>query len=789
MVKVLDHKLLRDLMRLKGQALTIALVVAVGVANYITLKSAWRALGDSKVAYYEKYRFADVFARLKRAPDSVADRLHEIPGVASVYPRVVEEVLLPMGDMVTPAHGQIISLPAHGRSPLNDVYVKSGRFPEPGRGDEVLVYEPFAKEHGLLPGSTIPAILNGKLHELIVVGLALSPEYVFAIEPNGITSDDERFAPMWMSRDAIAAAFQMEGAFNDLVLRLDPEADERAVLIAIDRTLAPYGGLGAYGRDLQVSNSILEGELAQIEAEVVFLPGAFLAVAAFLLNVVFSRMVTLQRGQIAVIKAVGYGNSAIAFHYLKMVFLIVLLGSLVGVGFGAWLADAMLDLYAKFFRLPMTRGRIDLPVAMNAILASLVAAVFGIGFAIHQAVRLPPAEAMRPPSPARYHASAIERLPGLRRIRQTTMMVFREIWRHPLRTLLSSAGIAFALAIIILGRFGKDAHGPILDLQFGRQQREDLSVVFSTEVADRSLGYLAHLPGVDQVDGYRATPVRFRSGPRWRDSILVGLPPDSHLRRLFNRQFRPAHIPHSGILITDVLADILNVKPGDIVDVELKEGDRGTRQVRITGTIDEAFGLQGYMQKGSLHELLREKPTINTALLRVDPAREAELQARLTDIPTVQSIHRKRTVLEKFEEQTSKTMQVITLILTLFATAIAVAVVYNNARVSLSVRSRDLATLRVIGFTRAEISAVLLGEQAVQVLVGIPFGMALGTWGAKALIELQADPEQFRLPMLISSQTYAFSVVVILGAGILSALLVRRRLDTLDLIGVLKTRE
>jgi len=789
MVKVLDRKLLRDLMRLKGQALTIALVVAVGVANYITLRSAWRALGDSKVAYYEKYRFADVFARLKRAPDSVADRLHEIPGVTSVYPRVVEEVLLPMGDMVTPAHGQIISLPAHGRSPLNDVYVKSGRFPEPGRGDEVLVYEPFAIEHGLLPGSTIPAILNGKLHELIVVGLALSPEYVFAIEPNGITSDDERFAPMWMSRDAVAAAFQMEGAFNDVVLRLDPEADERPVLIAIDRTLAPYGGLGAYGRDLQISSSILEGELAQIEAEVVFLPGAFLAVAAFLLNVVFSRMVTLQRGQIAVIKAVGYGNSAIAFHYLKMVFLIVLLGSLVGVGFGAWLADAMLDLYAKFFRLPMTRGRIDLPVAMNAILASLVAAVFGIGFAIHQAVRLPPAEAMRPPSPARYHASAIERAPGLRRIRQTTMMVFREIWRHPLRTLLSSAGIAFALAIIILGRFGKDAHGPILDLQFGRQQREDLSVVFSTEVADRSLGYLAHLPGVDQVDGYRVTPVRFRSGPRWRDSILVGLPPDSHLRRLFNRQFRPARIPHSGILITDVLADILDVKPGDIVDVELKEGDRGTRQVRITGTIDEAFGLQGYMQKGSLHELLREKPTINTALLRVDPAREAELQARLTDIPTVQSIHRKRTVLEKFEEQTRRTMQVITLILTLFATAIAVAVVYNNARVSLSVRSRDLATLRVIGFTRAEISAVLLGEQAVQVLVGIPFGMALGTWGAKALIELQADPEQFRLPMLISSQTYAFSVVVILGAGILSALLVRRRLDTLDLIGVLKTRE
>jgi putative ABC transport system permease protein len=769
MVSVLDRKLLRDLMRLKGQALTIALVVAVGVANYITLRSAWRALGDSKTAYYEEYRFADVFARVKRAPDSVTDQLGDVRGVASVYPRIVEEVLLPIDGMLTPAHGQIISLPSHGRPPMNDVYVKSGRFPEPGRGDEVLIYEPFANEHQLRPGSTIPAILNGKLHELIVVGLALSPEYVFAIEPGGITSDDERFAPMWMSSTSVAAAFQMEGAFNDVAVRLEPGADEKAVLIAIDRILEPYGGLGAYGRDLQVSNSILEGEIAQIEAEVVFLPGAFLAVAAFLLNVVFSRMVAMQRGQIAVIKAVGYDNSTIALHYFKMVCVIVLIGSAIGVALGAWLADAMLDLYAGFFRLPMTRGRIDLPVAINAIIASLLAAVAGIALAVRSAVTLPPAEAMRPPSPARYRASPIEQMPGLRRLRQTTMMVFREIWRRPLRTVLSSAGIAFALAIIILGRFGKDAHGPILDLQFGRQQREDISVIFKNEVEDRSLGYLAHLPGVDQVDGYRMTAVRFRLGPRWRDSVLIGLPPDSHLRRLFTRQFQPARIPHSGVLLTDVLAEILGAEPGDFIDVELKEGDRGTRQLRVSGTIDEAFGIQGYMQKSSLHELLREEPTVNTALLRVNPGREAELHRYLTDIPTVQSIHRKRTVLEKFEGQTRKTMQVITLILTLFATAIA--------------------ALRVLGFTRAEISAILLGEQAIQVCLGIPVGMVLGTWGAKALIELQADPEQFRLPMLISSQTYAFSVVVILAAAVLSALLVRRRLDTLDLIGVLKTRE
>ncbi len=788
-MSVLDRKLFRDLTRLKAQSLTIALVVAVGVANYITLRSAWHALGDSRAAYYEKYRFADVFARLKRAPDSVADRLQEARGVALAYPRVVEEVLLPMEGLLTPAQGQLVSLPPRGPPPLNDVLLKSGRFPETGRGNEVLIYEPFAKEHGLTPGSTLPAVLNGRLHELIVVGLALSPEYVFAVEPGGLTSDDERFAPMWMSRDAMAAAFQMEGAFNDVVLRLEPGADEKTVLVAVDRILAPYGGLGAVGRDLQISASILDGEIAQIEAMVLSLPAVFLAVAAFLLNVVFSRLVSLQRGQIAVIKAVGYTNVTIALHYLKMVAVIVLVGSALGVGFGVWLADAMLDLYAGFFRLPMTRGRIDLPVAINAVIASFGAAVLGVGFALYGAITLPPAEAMRPPSPTRYRASPVERFAGLRRLRQTTMMVVREIWRRPLRTVLSSAGIAFALAIIILGRFGKDAHGPILDLQFQRQQREDISVSFANEVDQRGLKYLEHLPGVDQVDGYRATPVRFRSGPRWRDSVLIGLPPDSHLRRLFNRQFRPARLPHSGILITDVLADVLGARPGDVVEVELKEGDRGTREVRISGTIDESFGVQGYMQKASLHELLREKPTVNTALLRVDPSREAELHARLADIPAVQSIHRKRTLLEKFEEQTARTMQVITLILTLFATAIAVAVVYNNARVSLSVRSRDLATLRVLGFSRAEVSAILLGEQAIQVVLGLPVGMLLGTWGAKALIELQADPEQFRMPMLISPRTYAFSAVVVLAAAVVSALLVRRRVDALDLVGVLKTRE
>lgn len=788
-MNLLDRKLFRDLLRLKGQALTIALVVGVGVASYITLRTAWRALGQSRAAYYDQHRFADVFVSLKRAPDSVGDRIAEVPGVSKVYPRIVEQVLLPVEGLLTPARGEIISLPAHGRPPLNDVLLKAGRLPEPGRTGEVLVYEPFANAHGMVPGSTLPAILNGKLHDLIVVGLALSPEYVFAVDPGTIVVDDERYGPLWMMEDGVAAAFQMEGAFNNLVLRLEPGANEDAVLAAVDSILKPYGGLGAIAREHQMSHLMLTGELQQIETLVIFLPGVFLAVAAFLLNVVFSRLVTLQRSQIAIIKALGYDNSTIAFHYLKMVCVIVFAGSLFGVALGAWMGNGMLDLYADFFRLPMIRSRVDLPVSINAILASFIAAVLGIAFAVRHAIELPPAEAMRPPSPARYHTSAVERLPLFSHVSQTMMMVLREIWRRPARTILSSLGIAFALAVVILGRFGEDAMQPILDMEFGKKLREDLTVNFADEVDDGSLSYIGSLPGVLQAEGLRQTPVRMRVGPRWRDTALIGISGNSQLRKLYDVEANPVELPHTGILLTSVLADVLGVAPGDLVDVELKEGDWSTRQVRVTGTVEESFGIQGYMQKPELHRLLREGASSNTVLLRVDPLYEAELQTRLTDVPRVQSISRKRTLLDKFEEQTARTMQVVTLILSLFATAIAIAVVYNNARVSLSVRSRDLATLRVLGFTRGEISSILLGEQAVQVLLGIPLGMVLGRFGAEALAQGQADPEQFRLPLAISHQTYALAILIILISAMVSALLVRRRLDGLDLISVLKTRE
>ncbi len=788
-MNVLDRKLFREVVRLRGQALTIAVVVASGVACYISLQSAWRALYDSRDVYYETNRFADVFVHLERAPKSVAGQVAELPGVARAYARIVERVRIPMDNLISPARGDLISLPSMGKAPLNGLVLRAGRNLEPGRYDEVLINEPFAKAHGLEPGDHLSAVINGKLRELLIVGHALSPEYVFAVDTGLLMPDDERFTPLWMLEDAIAAAFRMEGAFNDIAVKLEPGANEDAVLGAIDRVLKPYGGLGAFTRDHQLSHSILTSEIQGIETLVIFLPGVFLGVAAFLLNVVFSRLVTLQRPQIAVLKAMGYRNRSIALHYFKMVAIIVSFGALFGLGLGVWLGKGMLAMYAGFFHLPEMPQRIDLTVAMNAILFSLFAGALGASLSVRAAVLLPPATAMRPPAPPKYKTAAIERWGLTKRLSQPTLMVFREIWRRPGRTALSSLGIALALSIVILGRFGYDAYGPMMMVQFERQQREDLTVSFVEAMPQRSLGYLAHVPGVEEIEGIRSTAVRMRYGHHWRDTMLIGIAKDGRLRQLFNLDFKHVPIPEEGVLLTSVLGDILGVKAGDVVQIELKEGDRGTRTLTVAGLIEEGFGLQGYVSKQSLHRLLREAPRFSSALIRIDAPMEGEVQSRLNDIPAIQAVSRKRDTIASFEKQTDETMKVMTFIMTLFATAIAISIVYNNARVSVSMRGRDLATLRVLGFTRGEISGILLGEQAVQIALAIPLGLVLGTIGAKAIIASWSDPELFRIPFIISNQTYAFSVAVVLASGIASALLVRRKLDRLDLIAVLKSRE
>jgi putative ABC transport system permease protein len=788
-VSALDRKLARDLVRLRGQALTIALVVAAGVASYVTLRSTWASLTASRDAYYDRHRFADVFAHLERAPRSVAAEIEAVPGVASVYPRVVESVLLPVEGMLEPATATLVSIPLGREPPLNGLYLRAGRLPEPGRLDEALVIDSFAAAHGLVPGDRLPAVINGARRELQIAGIALSPEFVFPVSPGDFAPDDKRVAILWMDVDVLGPAFQMDGAFNDVVLALQPGVTPGPVVAELDRILEPYGGLGAVARAKQASNFMLEGELSQLEQFATAFPLIFLAVAAFLLNVVLSRLVALQREQIAVLKAVGYRNRRIALHYLELVLAISLVGAALGVAVGAWLGGAMTDLYARYFRFPALVYRLDPSVAAVGVLVTVASAVAGALGAARSIAKLPPAEAMRPPAPARFRVSRLERGRLGRLLGPSATMVVRELRRRPLRLALSALGIAAGVGVLVVGRFGYDSFDYLIHGVFHEEQAGDMTVALIRPMPERAVGELAHLPGVLAAEGNRAVPVRLRAGHVHRESAILGLADPPRLRRLVDRHARPVGLPGGdGLAISRKLGELLGLGVGDVVTVEVREGNRPVRRLPVAALVDDAFGLQAYMSSAALHRLLGQERSVSLVHLRVDPTRLDDIHRRLEQMPAVAQVTRKQTLIDRFNAQTGETMLAMTLIMTAFAAVIAIGVVYNNARVALSMRSRDLASLRVLGFTRREISAVLLGELAVQVVLAIPLGLVLGTWWAGAIMS-SVDPEVYRLPIVVSTQSYAFAVLVAGGAGLISALLVRRKLDHLDLIAVLKTRE
>lgn len=788
LIGALHRKLLRDLGELRGQLVSIALVVACGVAAYVALRSTWDSLLVSRETYYERYRFADVFARCKRAPEALRTRLEAVPGVAVVETRVSEGVLIPMPALPEPASGQVVSVPA-GRPPaLNALTLRSGRGVEPGHADEVVVLETFAQAHQLVPGSRLPVVLNGQLRQLRVVGTAASPEYIMAMAPGELAPDPARFAVLWMDRAALAPAFQMEGAFNDVTFRLQPGASEAAALDGVDALLEPYGGLGAIGRSKQLSHFMLSGELSQLESMATVVPVIFLGVAAFLLNVVLSRLVFLQRSQIATLKAVGYRDLAVGLHFLELVSLIVLVGAAFGLALGAWLGRAMTELYAGFFHFPVLEYRLALPVALVAVGISLLSAVVSALVSVGAVVRLPPAEAMRPPAPALYRRTALERLGLLALLGAAERMIVREVERRPLRLLLSSVGIAMAVAITVVGQFWSDAMDYMMEVQFGQAMREDLTVVFRSPRPARALRELSHLPGVRRVEGLREVPVRVRSGARFRDSVLIGYPDDAELRRVLDQHGVVEPLPERGLVLTEKLAEVLGVRPGEPVTLEVREGERAHVIASVVSTVDEAFGLQAHARAATVAALLGEQPLVTSALLLIDPAAGGRTRARLKQLPEVASVTRRDNLTERFNEQSRTMVLVFSAILTAFASVIAIGVVYNNARVALSMRSRELASLRVLGFTHAEVATILVGELGIQVLLAIPPGLLIGTWLATAMMSM-TDPETYRFPVIISARSYAFAVVVALAAGAASALLVLRRLRALDLIGVLKTRD
>jgi putative ABC transport system permease protein len=785
---VLYRKLLRELWRMRGQVLSIALVMASGVAVLVMSLSTVDALLETTDAYYERQSFGQVFAQVERAPEYLTERLAKIPGVQTVETRVVHTAVLDIEGFTEPVIGQLVSVPERTAAKLNRLSLRAGRLPRAGAADEVVLSEPFATAQHLEPGDRFRAILNTSWRELTVVGIALSPEYVYAIAPGGLMPDDARFGVLWLGHEAMQGAFDLDGAFNDVSMTLLPGTDAEEVVDRVDGLLRRYGGTGAYARADQISNWFLMNEIAEQRTLATFLPAVFLAVAAFLTNTLFARLISVERSEIGLLKAFGYTQADIAWHYIRFVLAVGALGIALGWFIGYWLGRYQTGLYADFFHFPFLLFNPGPKAFAIGAVASLGAALSGAIGAVRQAAALPPAEAMRPPAPPLFRRALLSGSRLSAALDQPTRIILRQIGRWPGRSLITSFGIGMAVAVLVTSMQWLDAIDRIKEIYFRQAQLQDVVVSFVSVRSSEAVRALATLPGVRAVEPLRAVPAKLRVGQREQREAIQGVPAHQNLYRVYDVSGHGIDLPPEGLVISTMLATMLAVKPGDLVTVEVLEGRRPTVQVPVAGVFETYIGSPAYMESNALSRLLKERPSVTTVNLLTDPTRRDELFKALKRLPHIGAVTLKDVALVMFDETMADTILIFVRFFIVFSCTLAFGVTYNAARIALAERGREFATLRVLGFTRGEISYCLLGELGLLTLAALPLGCVLG-FGLAGFLVRGLETELYRIPLVIDNSTYGLAMLIGLAAAVVSAMIVRRRLDRLDLIAVLKTRE
>jgi putative ABC transport system permease protein len=787
-MKQLQRKLLRELMRLKGQMLAVAAVVACGISVFVSMSSVKHSLEVSRQRYYNSYRFADVFVQVKRAPEFYRETVSRIPGVASVSTRITADVTLDVPGLDEPATARLVSIPEYRTPMLNDLFLKKGRYIEPGKPDEVIASKPFLEANHLVPGDRISAVINGRKRSLLIVGMGLSPEYIYEVQPGSFFPDKRRFGIFWMGRRSLESALDMSGAFNDLSLTLAHGASEKDVIMRLDNLFKRYGSLGAYGRSEQLSDRFIVDEIKQVGIQITFLPVVFLAVAVFLLNIVLRRIVATQRDQIAVLKAIGYSNEDVGLHYLGFAMIPTAFGAVVGTLLGAWLGRGLMNIYADFYNFAELLYYFRFEDVALSVLLSFAAAIVGALGAVRKAVQLPPAEAMRPDSPVLYKPGIFDRESLRKKIPVSLRIIVRNLERRPWKAALSVLMISLSVAILIAGRYTYDSLDRMVQVEFTQKHREDVTVVFNNPMPPSVRFNIASLDGVLEHEYYREEPVKMRFGHRLRRQSIKGMESAEGLQRLVDKANRQLSLPPDGILLTSTLATLLGVKPGDKLQIDFLQGRQRHAELLVSGTIDEILGLSAYMDLGALNRLAGDGGALNAAYLRLDQAKAGKLYTTFKGMPGVSGIMMLKAMKESFDDLIAQSMNTSTVILTSFACVLAFAVVYNGARISLSERARELTSLRVLGMTKGEISFILLGEQALLTSAAVPLGFLIGI-GLSALLAHALSSELYRLPLVFSAFNFLFAFVVIVLVSVVSALLVRKRLTELDLVEVLKTRE
>ena len=787
-MKALDLKLVRDLWHMRGQALAIAAVLAAAAATFVLSSSLHASLLETREEYYDQSNFADVFVETTRAPRSILARVAEIPGVQRAEGSIVQYATLDFPDRIEPVRALIASVEEDGSGQLNRLTLRQGRLPRTGEAGEVIVDEPFAKANALGIGDRIDAVIYGRRQSLLIVGVGLAPNYVYALGPGDLIPDDSRFGIFWMGRKALEAATNRTEAINALAVKLQRWASEADVIRHIDRLLDPYGGTGAYGRKDQLSNAFLDNELTQLKAMSRVIPPVFLIVSTFLVYIVLGRMIRIEREQIGLLKAFGYSSLAVGWHYLKFALVIAAVATAMGTAVGAWMGRAAAKLYTVYFHFPFLDYQVSPGIIALAAGLSLGAAGLGALGGMREAVTLSPAVAMSPPPPPVYRAGVTEYLGRVMGFTAIGHMVVRHIARWPGRSAVTVFGVAISVGLLFATLQFLDASRTLLDSYFMRGQKQDFTVTFVEARNEDAIFDLETIPGVLRVEPMRAFPAKLTNGTRSERAAIESVDPRSQLRARIDSSGNEVTLPPAGLTLSRQLADELAAAPGDLIEVDILAGRRTKLFLPVARIVDEFIGAGAYVGPETAERLARDASPVGAALLRIDPLQRRAILGRLKAMPQVLGVTERNAALAKFEEMIDQNIYTMLFFYISFASAIAVGVVYNSARILFSERAHELATMRVLGYYQSEVAVVLLGEIGLLVAAAALPGCLLGYGLAHLMIALFSS-DLFRLPFAPARSTYGLAIVIVLAAALATAVIVARRVAKLDMVAVLKAND
>jgi putative ABC transport system permease protein len=789
----LDRKLARDLLAAKGRLLAIISIIAVGVMCFIYMRSSYYNLKTAQSSYYAQCRMADFWVDLKKIPIAELDALAELPGVAEIQPRIQFYVTVDLPRVEEPLNGLVISVPQQRDGILNNIVMRRGGNFTDRRRNEVIVSDAFAQAHGLYPGQWIHVLLNNRRQELFIVGTAISSEFVYLLAPGRIVPDDKRFGVFYLKHEYAEEAFDFDGAANSVVGRFTAEYQQHPdeVLRRAESVLEPYGVFGTTKRKDQASNRFLSDEIAGLGTFSMIMPVIFLGVAALVLNVLLSRQIDQQRTTIGTLKALGYGDRQIVWHYIKFALAIGAAGSILGSVCGYGMAVWVTSIYAQFYEFPRLANEFYPGTYAIGFVISLVCALVGSLHGARATLRLQPAEAMRPKPPRRGGKVWLERATRLwASLSFGWRMVLRGVIRNPVRTGVGVFASAMGAALLMCGLMMSAATHYLVDFQYTMVTRSDIDLSLEGERGRDALLEIRRLPGVDRAEPQLAVSCTFIHGPHRRRGGITGLAPDARLTIPRDPQGNPIRVPTTGLAMSRKLATLLDVSVGDQIIVRPTKGLRREVEAPVVALTDGYLGLGVYADIHYLSHLIGEEFAVTGVQLTADPRPEVrtELNRRLKQLPALRAVNAREDVIRNLQEELLDLQNVFIGLVMMFAGVIFFGSILNASLVNLTERTREIATLRVLGYGPWQIGGLFLKESMLVNLLGTLVGLPLG-YSLAWLISTLYNTEMFRFPLVSPPSVWVITIAIAVGFAGLAHLVVQRVIFRLDYLEALNVKE